>query len=122
KPFGTFLPEFVAGSLIFNLVHGIFLAAILGLMLKERPEGAVHLSSLRKGLAAMALIMVGSFPLDCQNLRDRPFAWILALTQRSMGRTMVVHLTIVFGMFGVMFFDLKQAPFAIFAALKLLLE
>ncbi|HEV7508484.1 MAG TPA: DUF6498-containing protein [Thermoanaerobaculia bacterium] len=122
KPFRTFLPEFVAGSLIFNLAHGLFLGVILGLMLKDRPDVAVHLSSLRKGLAAMALIMVGSFALDCQNLRDRPFAWIRALAQRSMGRTIVVHLAIVFGMAGIMFFDIKKAPFAVFAALKLLLD
>ena len=122
KPFSAFLPEFVAGSLAFNLVHGLFLAVILGLMLKDRPDVAVHLSSLRKGLSAMALIMVGSFALDCQNLRDRPFAWIRALAQRSMGRTIVVHLAIVFGMAGIMFFDIQKAPFAVFAVLKLLLE
>jgi hypothetical protein len=122
KPFRAFIPEFVTGSLAFNLVHGIFLAAILAFLLQDRPDVAVHLSSLRKGLAAMALIMVGSFALDCQNLRDRPFAWIRALAQRSMGRTIVVHLAIVFGMVGVMFFGLSQAPFIIFAALKLLVE
>jgi len=122
KPFKAFVPEFVAGSLIFNLAHGLFLGVILGLMLKDRPDVAVHLSSLRNGLAAMALIMIGSFALDCQNLRDRPFAWIRALAQRSMGRTIVVHLAIVFGMAGLMFFDIKQAPFAVFAVLKLLLD
>jgi hypothetical protein len=122
KPFRAFIPEFVTGSLVFNLVHGIFLAAILAFLLQDRPDVAVHLSSLRKGLAAMALIMVGSFALDCQNLRDRPFAWIRALAQRSMGRTIVVHLAIVLGMAGMMLFDLKQAPFVIFAALKLLVE
>lgn len=122
KPFRSFIPEFVTGSLIFNLAHGLFLGVILGLMLQDRPDVAVHLSSLRKGFAAMALIMVGSFAVDCQNLRDRPFAWIRALAQRSMGRTIVIHLAIIFGMAGMMFFDLKQAPFVVFAALKLLLE
>jgi hypothetical protein len=122
KLFRAFLPEFVAGSLIFNLAHGLFLGVILGLMLKDRPDVAVHLSSLRKGLAAMALIMIGSFAIDCQNLRDRPFAWIRTLAQRSMGRTIVVHLSIVFGMAALMFFDIQQAPFVVFAALKLLLE
>ncbi|HSS76781.1 MAG TPA: DUF6498-containing protein [Thermoanaerobaculia bacterium] len=122
KPFSAFLPEFVTGSLAFNLAHGLFLAVILGLMLKDRPDVAVHLPSLRKGLAAMALIMTGSFALDCQNLRDRPFAWIRNLAQRSVGRTIVIHLAIIFGMAGIMFFDIKQAPFAVFAVLKLLLE
>jgi hypothetical protein len=119
KPFSAFLPEFVTGSLAFNLAHGLFLAVILGLMLKDRPDVAVHLSSLRQGLAAMALIMVGSFALNCQNLRDRPFAWIRILAQNSMGRTIVVHLAIVFGMAGMMVFDIKRAPFAV---LKLLFE
>ncbi len=122
KPFRAFLPEFIFGSLAFNLAHGLFLGVILGLMLKDRPDVAVHFSSLRKGLAAMAFIMVGSFAIDCQNLRNRPFAWIRALAQRSMGRTIVVHLAIVFGMAALMFFDIQKAPFVVFAALKLLLE
>ncbi|MEA2602046.1 MAG: hypothetical protein QOF89_3038 [Acidobacteriota bacterium] len=122
KPFKAFVPEFVTGSLGFNLIHGLFLAVILGLMLKDRPDAAVHLSALGKGLAAIALILVGSFALDCQNFKERPFAWIRDLAQRSIGRTMVVHLAIVFGMFGVMFFDIPQAPFAVFALLKILLE
>lgn len=122
KPFRSFIPEFVTGSLIFNLVHGIFLAAILGFLQQDQPDVAVHFSSLQKGLAAMALIMVGSFALDCQNLRDRPFSWIRDLARRSMGRTIVVHLAIIFGMGGMMVFNLKQAPFVVFAILKLLLE
>lgn len=122
KPFTAFVPEFVTGSLGFNLIHGLFLAVILGLMLKDRPDAALDLQALGKGLAAIALILVGSFALDCQNIKERPFAWIRDLAQRSMGRTMVVHLAIVLGMFGVMFFDLPQAPFAVFALLKILLE
>lgn len=122
KPFNAFVPEFVTGSLGFNLVHGLFLAVILGLMLKDQPAAAIHLRPLGKGLAAIALILIGSFALDCQNLKERPFAWIRDLAQRSIGRTMVVHLAIVFGMFGVMFFDIPQAPFAVFALLKILLE
>ncbi|MFY9823439.1 MAG: DUF6498-containing protein [Thermoanaerobaculia bacterium] len=122
KPFRAFIPEFVIGSLVFNLAHGLFLAVILGLMLKDRPDVAVHFGSLRKGLAAMALITAGSFALDCQNLRDRPFAWIRDLAQRSLGRAIVIHLTIVFGMAGIMFFNIQKAPFAIFAVLKLLFE
>jgi hypothetical protein len=122
KPFTAFVPEFVTGSLVFNLVHGIFLAVILGLMLKDQPDAAIHLPAFRKGLAAIALILIGSFALDCQSLKERPFAWIRDLAQRSIGRTMVVHLAIVFGMFGVMFFKLPQAPFAVFALLKILVE
>ena len=123
RPFSSFLPEFLTGSLVFNLGHGLFLFVIL-FMLRQNGEtgAALHLAALQKGVTAMALVMLGSFALDCQNLRDRPFAWIRALAQRSMGRTMVVHLAIVLGMFGVMMLKTPRTVFYVFAFFKILFE
>jgi len=95
RPFSAFVPEFVSGSLGFNVIHGILLAAILGGLMRDQPDAAVHLQSLWKGLAVMTLIMVGNFELDCKNLGERPFAWIRTLAERSFGRTLVLHFVIV---------------------------
>jgi hypothetical protein len=123
EPFKSFLAEFLTGSLVFNLAHGLFLFFVLHMLASQGEAGAaVHLSSLKKGAAAMAVIVAGTFAVDLQTLRERPFAWIRVLALRSMGRTIVVHLAIVFGMAGMMFFNQKAAPFVVFAALKILYE
>ena len=121
KPFKSFIPEFVTGSLVFGLVHGVFLGFLIG-ELEDHEITTVDVSAVKKGVAAMALVMVGSFALDCQNLRGRPFAWIRDLAIRSMGRTIVVHLTILLGLFALKVFGLSQFPFILFAVLKILLE
>lgn len=114
------LLEFVGGMLFATFVQGLFLGAILGLILKGRPDAAVDLPALRKGLEAMALIMLGTFAVDCVNLRRHQFAWIEGMVQRSLGRIVVIQFAILFGMIGIGRF--AKAPFAVFAAVKLLVE
>jgi len=118
--FGAFLFDFLGAHVFASFVHGIFLALILSLILKGRPEAAVHLEMLRKGLLAMTLIMTGSFALDCLGLRKRSFEWIRDLAERPIGRIVVVQLAILFGMLGITRF--AKAPFAVFAVLKLVVE
>jgi hypothetical protein len=118
--FGAFLFDFLGAYVFASFVHGIFLAAILSLILKGRPEAAVDFAMLRKGLLAMALIMTGSFALDCLGLRKRPFEWIRDLAERPIGRIVVVQFAILFGMIGINRF--AKAPFAVFAVVKLLIE
>jgi hypothetical protein len=118
--FGAFLFDFTAAYLFASFVHGIFLALILNLILKGRPEAAVDFAMLRKGLLAMALIMTGSLALDCLGLRKRPFEWIRDLAERPIARIVVVQLAILFGMIGINRF--AKAPFVVFALVKLLVE
>jgi hypothetical protein len=118
--FGAFLFDFTAAYLFASFAHGIFLAVILNLILKGRPEATVDFAMLRKGVLAMALIMTGSFALDCLGLRKRPFEWIRDLAERLLGRIAVVQFAIIFGMIGINQF--AKAPFAVFVFVKLLVE
>ena len=123
KLFRSFLNEYITSSLVFNLSHGLLLYFVLHMLASHGEAGAAfHLASVKKGAAATALILAGSFAVDLQHLRDRPFAWIRALAQRSIGRMTVVHLAIVFGMAGSFFLNRNAAPFVVFAALKILYE
>ena len=122
RGFKSFVAEFLTATLAFNLAHGLFLALLLGLMLRGDPGAAVHAVDLKRGAIVIALLLLGSFVLDLQGIRGRPFAWIRAIAQSSMGRTMVVHITIILGMFATFFLQVPHAVFKIFAVFKLLSE
>lgn len=121
KPFGSFIAGFFTGTVVFSLVQGVFLGLLLG-ELEDQSITTVDSAAVKKGLTAMVLVMIGSFALDCVNLKERPFAWIRDLSERFMGRIFVVHLTVLFGLFAVKIFGLTQFPFILFAALKILLD
>lgn len=111
----TLLAEFVWATGAFSVGHGIFLAVLFQMM-----EVRVDLSELRTGLVAMVGIQLVGFGWDAWTLAARPFAWIKALAQRSLGRVMLVHLAILGGM---LFSYQRPHPerfFLVFGGLKLL--
>jgi hypothetical protein len=122
RAFKAFIPEFLTATLTFNLAHGVFLAFLLHLLQDREPGAAIHAADLKRGVLVTALLLFGSFVLDLQGIRDRPFAWIRAIAKGSMGRTMVIHMTIILGMFATIFFPTSYVLFKIFAVFKLLLE
>ncbi len=122
RGFKSFIAEFLTATLAFNLAHGLFLALLLGLARSGDPGAVIHAVDLKRGAIVIALLLLGSFVLDLQGIRDRPFAWIRATARFAMGRTTVVHITIIFGMFATFFLQTPHAVFKIFALFKLLLE
>jgi hypothetical protein len=122
RGFKSFIPEFLTATLAFNLAHGLFLALLLVLSRKDDPGAIIHAVDLKRGAIFIALLLFGGFVLDLQGIRDRPFAWIRAMAQLAMGRTTVVHATIIFGMFATFFLQVPHAVFKIFAVFKLCLE
>jgi hypothetical protein len=117
----TFLVEFLRMSIPFVVAHGIFLAFILGVVWKDA-AGAVDREDLRAGAVAMLNILAIGFAADMFSLRQRPFAWLRHRTQTLMQRTIVVHFVILFGMGAAAVFGNPAAFFAVFLALKLLLD
>jgi hypothetical protein len=122
RAFKSFIPEFLTATLAFNLAHALFLALLLGLTRNDDPGAVIHAADLKRGAMVIALLLLGGFVLDLQGIRDRPFAWIRAMARSAMGRTTVVHATIIFGMFATFFLQTSHAVFKIFAVFKLFLE
>jgi hypothetical protein len=108
----------------FTAVHGLFLGLLLFLFLPKEfgPEAGVSLPDLGRGVAGVTLFLVIGLVTDVVGLRDRSFLWMESSVSRALGRIFVVHLTIIFGMFGAMFFHAPSALFAVFAALKTLVD
>ncbi len=118
-----FLRDFLGISLIFTLAHGVFLGAIVFLMLPESyPEAAiVDVTALWHGLLVVAGFLVVGTLMDLTGIADRPFSWVKGMADRVLGRV-VVHLTIVLGMWTMAWLDGPRGLFLVFAAFKTLVD
>jgi hypothetical protein len=121
----SYLAAFLVPALVFTFAHGVFLAALGGMMIandKLTAEVRIDSHNLFAGLTGILLFQVIDFVVDLIGLRDRPFAWIERLGQVSLSRVIVVHLTIIGGMAAVMFTGANRNFFGVFIFLKTMLN
>ncbi len=120
----TYLSAFLVPAMAFTFVHGIFLAALLGMMISKNlaPEARIDSHDLLVGLSGIAIVQSADFCFDLIWLRDRSFAWLERLGQQTLGRVFVIHLTIIGGMAAVMFTGANRDFFGVFIFLKTLLN
>ena len=119
----TYLSAFLVPALVFTFAHGVFLAALGGMMIAKHnptPEIRVDTHNLLAGLIGIAIFQLIDFVIDVIWLRTRPFAWIERLGQVSLSRVIVIHLTIIGGMMAVMFTGANRNFFGVFIFLKTL--
>jgi hypothetical protein len=112
----SFLNEYLVGSLTFTFAHGLFLALILGALLKSWPTR----DELVYGLAGIALFQVAGLGFDLLSLREWPFARLKRQVQGAMGRVVLVQFAIIFGMALVVWLDKPRSFFWVFGGLKTL--
>ena len=113
-----FLRNFVISSLVFTLAHGVFLGLILITMLAD----TVNRDDLIAGLQWMVGMQVASLLLDLCNIQRWPFAEVRARTDWMLGRVVVVHLSIIVGMFLYMWMEQPWWFFSVFVTLKALMD
>jgi hypothetical protein len=112
----SFLTEYLVGSLVFTFAHGLFLVLILGAVVKSWPTR----DDMLYGLAGIALFQVGGVAFDLLSLRQWPFARLKREVQSAMGRVVLVHLAIIFGMALVVWLEKPGSFFWVFGGLKTL--
>ena len=100
-------PAFLLLTFVFNAVHALFLYVILGFVIpRVAPAQRFDGTSFRQGLIVIAILLLIKVGEESAYVR----------------RVVVVHLTIVFGMFGIVLFDKATILFAVFAALKTIMD
>ena len=74
----TYLSAFLVPALVFTFAHGIFLAALGFMAIKNNlsPEARVNGHDLLAGLIGVGVFQGVDFIFDLVSLKDRPFAWI----------------------------------------------
>ena len=121
----TYLAAFLVPALVFTLAHGIFLAVLGAMMIaKENLSAEIRIDphNLLAGLAGIVFFQVIDFVVDLIWIRTQPFAWIERLGQVTLSRVIVIHLTIIGGMFAVMFTGANRNFFGVFIFLKTMLN
>jgi hypothetical protein len=104
--FKSFLAEFLVTSVGFTLAHGVFLAAVLGIM-GQRPDT----EAVQRGAIAIATLQLLAFSFDAVRLDEWPFARLKQQAIQAMSRITLVHMALLGGM---MLFALRGTPGAFF--------
>lgn len=117
----SFVKGFLVTSLVFSAAHGLFLGVIL-FMLGHNGQSDladVDWRSVELGCVGVLIILAIDFFVDLASLRQWSFWQIEQTANQSLGRVIVVHLTLVLGMFGAVMTD-ASALFGVFVVLKTL--
>jgi hypothetical protein len=107
------LGEYATMAFVFTLAHGIFVGAFVLIGAQDHgtdPHWAFSREQLLQGLRWMLAAMTVEFVIDAATMRSRSFAWLRAYVDARMGRVIIMHLAIIFGMWGMM---ATESPFAV---------
>jgi uncharacterized protein DUF6498 len=118
----SFVQGFLVTSLAFCAAHGVFLGVILFLLSHngERELADVDWRSVGLGCLSVLIFLVIDFVADLASLRQRSFLEIEQTANRAFSRVAVVHLTLIFGLFGIAMTGAPDALFGVFVVLKTL--
>jgi hypothetical protein len=115
---GSYRREFVSTSLIFSLVHGVFVCLFVFLLFDRK----VSLEEAMGGVVAVAVLELIVLAWDLPRLRRWSFAEMKAQAQKRLGRVVVVHMALLFGMGLAALTNRQESFFYVFAGLKLLTD
>jgi hypothetical protein len=118
----SFVHGFLAMSVAFCTAHGLFLAVILLMLNKtgERGLGLLDWRSVGFGCLSVLVFLITDFAVDLLSLRKWSFLQVERTAHRAIGRVIVVHFTIIFGLVGVAMTGASSALFGVFVVLKTL--
>ncbi len=99
------LDEYKSAAFSFTLVHGLFVGGIV-LMTHENfaHDAAWQFSSVQflQGAGWLIAVLGLQLVIDLSRIRSLSYAAIKSNVQTQMGRVIVLHLTIIFGMFAML--------------------
>ncbi|BBY30261.1 DUF6498-containing protein [Mycolicibacterium sediminis] len=119
---GSFVQGYLITTLAFCTAHGVFLGMILLLLtVNGRGEFAVvDWRTVGIGCACVVVVLLVDFAVDLKRLPNWSFLSIEQMAYRGLGRVVVVHLTLIFGLVAVAITDAPNSLFGVFIVLKTL--
>lgn len=120
RPTSSFVKGFLVTTLLFSAAHGVFLTAILFLLTQNGKAGLAEIDWRSVGIGCLSVLgfLALNFVMDLASLRLWSFWQLERTAQSGFSRVVVVHLTLIFGLFGVAVTDAPNALFGVFVALK----
>jgi uncharacterized protein DUF6498 len=118
----SFARGFLATSLAFCAAHGLFLGVVLFVFSHkgDRHPADVDWHSAGFGCASVVVVLAIDFVVDLPGLRDWSFLNIEQTAYRGLGRVVVVHFTLLVGLFAVGVTGATSSLFGIFVVFKTL--
>jgi hypothetical protein len=113
--------EYAAASFGFTLAHGIFVGGIALLVHQNYPDQPMWQLSwhqVLRGALAIAAFLGIELVVDLMRIRNASFAAIRDYAQARMGRVIVMHLAIIFGMMAMAFSNSPMGVLYVLIALK----
>lgn len=107
------LAEYAIVAFVFTFAHGIFVAAIVSILAQNhpgQPMWAFSWEQVGRGVLVISAMLAVELGADLMTLRARSFAWMVDYVQRRMGRVVILHLAIIFGMLAM---AMTESPFGI---------
>ncbi len=114
---GTFLGEYATFAFIFPLAPAVFVGALVLILGQNHSDDArwqFSMPQFRFGAAAIAAFLAASFVADLPSLPTWSFSRLRAYVGLRMGRVLVLHLTIIFGMF---LMAMTESPYSVLGVL-----
>lgn len=116
----SFLAGFLMTTLTFTAAHGVFLGVIIFLIGRNSQPELAEINW--RSVAYASLLVLGILSVDCVvdilTVRRWSFWQIEQMAQRGFSRVVVVHLTLIFGLFAVAVTGASSALFGVFVVLK----
>ncbi|RYD14546.1 MAG: hypothetical protein EOP90_12965 [Lysobacteraceae bacterium] len=122
---GGLLREYATGAFVFTLAHGLFVAMIvfgLASTHADDPMWAFSPSQVAWGALAIATMLAIELAFDLATIRTRSYAWLQDQVRRRMGRVVILHTVIIFGMLAIALTDSPLGALYLLVGLKTLFE
>ena len=107
------LGEYATMAFVFTLAHGVFVGMIVLLIGREHADDSIwqfSAAQFRQGAGWIALMLALDLAVDLAGIKARSYAALKSYVQARVGRVIVLHLTIIIGMFAML---ATHSPFAI---------
>jgi len=115
------LRNFLLVTVPFTFGQGLFLIALLAVVFPRTAQSEqFNFATFKIGLMLVGAAMLVRFGTEAVGLKSLPFAELRRAADSFAPRVLVVHVTIIAGMFALAAAGRVRAFFAVFAALKLI--
>lgn len=122
---GGLLTEYATGAFVFTFAHGVFVAIIvfaLGHEDADEPMWAFSLQQVGYGALVVAAMLIVELAFDLATIRSRSYAWMQEQARRRMGRVVILHVVIIFGLAAVVMTGSPLGIIFLLVGLKTLTE
>ena len=121
----SLLGGYAMGFFIFTGAHGVFVGAIALILHENFPDQTlwqVSFDQIVRGVGLIAVFLGGELLADLSTIRYRSYAWMQGYAEGRMGRVIVLHLTIIFGMFAMAMTESPMGILYVLIGLKTLTD